>query len=357
MTRNCVLFRVDGTREHGWEAFSRCLTFAYALQRRRRPCHFLSRLEPNTLAALVKRGDNQWLSADAAVGTPEDLEELTREIRRLRPAAVVVDDPNCCPEYLAEITALGTLAMCIDQEASYRFPSQLVVHPALNKGVGEYDVCPGTQVLAGPRYAVVRPGIRRIRPIRGQEPPEPFRAVVTFGDDPNNWTSRAVKALMGIKQLARIDILARIGHPKLKQWEELAEANKGRVTVSTEVLDQSRRISRCHLAITEADTGALELACVGVPMLVMVQNEVYWPTAQRLEEEGAANLLGWHEAVKENTLKMAAENLLKDPADRRVMARAGRALIDGRGPDRLVTALEIMLHPSRLIEQDMREAA
>jgi spore coat polysaccharide biosynthesis predicted glycosyltransferase SpsG len=92
-------------------------------------------------------------------------------------------------------------------------------------------------------------------------------------------------------------------------------------------------------------------------MLVMVQNEVFWPTAQRLEEEGAANLLGWHEAVKENTLRMAAENMMKDPADRRMMARAGRALIDGRGPDRLVTALEIMLHPSRQIEQDLREAA
>jgi spore coat polysaccharide biosynthesis predicted glycosyltransferase SpsG len=211
--------------------------------------------------------------------------------------------------------------------------------------------------LAGPRYAVVRPGIRRIRPIRGQEPPEPFRAVVSLGDDPSNWTVRVVKALMGIKTLSRIDILARSGHPKLKQWEDLAEANKGRVSVATETLDQSRRISRCHFAVTEADTGALELACVGVPGLIIVQNEVYWSTAQRLEEEGAANLLGWHEAVKENTIRMAAENLLKDAGDRRLMARAGRALIDGRGPDRLVTALEIMLHPSRQIDMDLRGAA
>jgi spore coat polysaccharide biosynthesis predicted glycosyltransferase SpsG len=90
-------------------------------------------------------------------------------------------------------------------------------------------------------------------------------------------------------------------------------------------------------------------------MLIIVQKEVYWPTAQRLEEEGAANLLGWHEAIKENTVRQAAENMMKDAGERRLMARAGRALIDGRGPDRLVTALEIMLHPSRSI--DLREAA
>jgi spore coat polysaccharide biosynthesis predicted glycosyltransferase SpsG len=357
MTRNCILFRVDGTKTLGWESFSRCLTFAYALQRRRRPCHFLSRLEPNLLSAMVKRGDNQWLQAESAVGSNDDLEELTREIRRLKPAAVIVDDAHCGPEYLAEIIALGPLVLCMDNEASYRFPSQMVVHPQLNKTVQDYDVCPGTQVLAGPRYAVVRPGIRRIRPIRGQEPPEPFRAVVSLGDDPNNWTAKCVKALMAAKHLSRIDILARPGHPKLKQWEDLAEANKGRVTVSIETLDQSRRISRCHFAVAEPDTGALEFACVGVPMLLLVQNEVFWPTAQRLEEEGAANLLGWHEAVKENTVRMAAENLMKDAAERRMMARAGRALIDGRGPDRLVTALEIMLHPSRLVDMDMREAA
>ncbi len=81
MIRNAVLFRVDGNRERGWEAFSRCMTFAQALQRRRRSAHFLSRLEPAMLGSLVKRGDNQWLSAEAAVGTPDDMEEITREIR------------------------------------------------------------------------------------------------------------------------------------------------------------------------------------------------------------------------------------------------------------------------------------
>ena len=92
---------------------------------------------------------------------------------------------------------------------------------------------------------------------------------------------------------------------------------------------------------------SLELACVGVPQLLIVQNEAHWPTAQRLEEEGAATCLGWHENVSPATVRQAVNDLLSDPHERQGMARCGRQLIDGRGPDRLVTALEVLLHPSR----------
>src|SRR5262249_23127228 len=105
------------------------------------------------------------------------------------------------------------------------------------------------------------------------------------------------------------------------------------------------RISRCHLAITAGNSWSLELACVGIPQLVVVQSEVHWPTAQRLEDEGAATCLGWHANVSAGTVRQAVASLLSGPMERQSMSRAGRKLIDGRGPDRLVTALEIVLHP------------
>jgi spore coat polysaccharide biosynthesis predicted glycosyltransferase SpsG len=74
-----------------------------------------------------------------------------------------------------------------------------------------------------------------------------------------------------------------------------------------------------------------------------------------LEEEGAAQCLGWHENVSAQTIRQAVQNLLNDNLERQAMSRCGRQLIDGRGPDRLVTALEILLHPSRQVE--LSEAA
>ncbi len=88
---------------------------------------------------------------------------------------------------------------------------------------------------------------------------------------------------------------------------------------------------------------------------MVVQSELHWPTAQRLEDEGAAICLGRRENVTPAAIRQAVQNLLMDPVERQAMARCGRQLIDGRGPDRLVTALEVMLHPSGLV--DMADAA
>ena len=45
-TRGPILFRCDGTAEHGWEPLYQCLSLAAALQRRRRGTHFLTYLDP-----------------------------------------------------------------------------------------------------------------------------------------------------------------------------------------------------------------------------------------------------------------------------------------------------------------------
>ena len=52
-TRGPILFRCDGTPEGGWEPLYRCLSLAAALQRRRRGTHFLSYLDPLSLATVI----------------------------------------------------------------------------------------------------------------------------------------------------------------------------------------------------------------------------------------------------------------------------------------------------------------
>src|SRR5579859_1820113 len=168
MSRAPVLFRVDASPRVGWEHLSRCLVLAAALQRRRRPAYFLSQLEPGSLGLTVKRGGNEWIDADAPAGAAEDLEEAIREVRRIRPAAVVVDSPSVKEEYLAELRRLGALVVSMDSTAGVRLPSRLIVNPLLAPGREAYEFPIGTQVLLGARYAVVRPEVRRQRPIRAQ---------------------------------------------------------------------------------------------------------------------------------------------------------------------------------------------
>jgi spore coat polysaccharide biosynthesis predicted glycosyltransferase SpsG len=356
MTRSPVLFRVDGAPRLGYEHLSRCLTLAAALQRRRRPAYFLSQLDPGSLGLMVKRGGNDWLDADAPAGSAEDLEETIQEVRRLQPAAVIVDAPDASEEYLTELRKTGVLVVSLDHQATVRFPSRLVINPLLGPARDSYEFERGTQLLLGARYAIVRPEIRRVRPLRAQEPPQPLRAIVALGDDdPNNQAGELAKLLLNCPRVGRVDVLARAYHRDLAGLQALAASCPDRLEIATEPNEISPRLGRCHFALTAGNVWSLELACVGIPQLVLVQSEPHWPTAQRLEEEGAATCLGWHANVSPTTIRQAVSDLLTDPLERQAMARCGRKLIDGRGPDRLVTALEVLLHPSRQLQ--LSEAA
>ncbi len=197
----------------------------------------------------------------------------------------------------------------------------------------------------------MRPEVRRQRPTRAQEPAQPFRAVAALGDDdPNNQSGELAKCLLNCPKVGRVDVLVRPYHRDLPGLQALAEACPDRLEIVHEPSEVPFRIARCHFAVTAGNAWALELACVGVPQIVIVQAETHWPTAQRLEEEGAATCLGWHANVSAQTIRQAVADVLADPQERQAMARCGRKLIDGRGPDRLVTALEVLLHPSRQLQ-------
>ena len=351
MNRDPILFRVDGTSRSGGEHLARCLVLAAALQRRRRPTYFLSQLDPACQGLGIKRAGNDWLEADAPAGSREDLDETLQEIRRLRPAAVIVDSPDANEAYLQELANQGPMIVSVDSQASVRFPSRLIINPLLGPTKDSYEFDSRTQVLLGERYALVRSDIRRIRAVRAQEPVQPFRALLALGDDdPHNQAGELARLLLNVPRLSRVDLVVRHHHPQLEQLQALAAQFADKLELATEPAEITAKISRCHFAVTAGNGAALELACVGIPQLVIVQSEVNWPTAQRLEEEGAAVCLGWHETVSANTIRQAVANLLGDNLERQAMSRCGRKLIDGRGPDRLVTALEVLLHPSRQLQ-------
>jgi spore coat polysaccharide biosynthesis predicted glycosyltransferase SpsG len=351
MIRAPILFRVDAAPRLGWENLSRCMTLAAAIQRRRRPAYFLSQLEPSSLGLTIKRGGNDWLDADSPAGTANDLDELVQEVRRLRPAAVIVDSPDVKEEYLNVLRGTGVLVMSLDSLAQTAFSSQLIVNPLLGPGREAYEFARGTQILLGARYALVRPEIRRQRPARAQEPAQPFRAVVALGDDdPHNQSGELAKCLLNCPKVGRVDVLVRPYHRDLANLKSLAETCPDRLEIVHEPGEVPFRIVRCHFAVSAGNAWSLELACVGVPQIIIVQAETHWPTAQRLEEEGAATCLGWQANVSTQTIRQAIADMLSDPLERQAMARCGRKLIDGRGPDRLVTALEVLLHPSRQVQ-------
>src|SRR5262249_16403674 len=190
--------------------------------------------------------------------------------------------PGASHAYLAELAATGVLVMSFDHQAAITFPSQLVVNPVLAPGREAYEFSPGTQLLLGARYTLVRSEIRRIRPIRAQEPPPPFSALVALGEDnaPEKMTELAGH-LLNPPRLERVEMGVGAEYVGLAVLQEAAAALPERLKVVTETNEIVARLTRCHFAVTAGGGYALELACIGMPQLLIVQSEANWPNAQR----------------------------------------------------------------------------
>ncbi|MCU0705745.1 MAG: polysaccharide biosynthesis protein [Fimbriiglobus sp.] len=355
--RGPILFRCDATPELGYERFYQCLSLAAAMQRRRRGTYFQSYLDPLSLATTIHRANNEWIAAETPVGSSDDLKATVAEIRRLNAAAVVVASSEANAEYLAGLNETGTRVICIDPEPTVKYPSKLVVNPFLAPGPKPYRVERGTQLLLGQRFALVRGVFRRQRTIRATEQPGPYRALVALGDDDAaDQTLIRTEQLLNMPGVDRVSVVLRTHHPRYEELKDFAEASKGRVEVLTEAKELMTRLVRCHFAVTSGDSWALELCCVGIPQLMLPSETRHLLNAKRMDDEGVGTFLGAAPDVTEAALGEAVALVLNDPIERMGMTRCGRRLIDGRGGDRIVNGLEIVLHTPRMVEE-VRAAA
>jgi spore coat polysaccharide biosynthesis predicted glycosyltransferase SpsG len=348
-TRGPILFRCDGTPDGGWEPFYQCLSLAAAFQRRRRGTHFLSYLDPLSLATVINRGNNDWVPAEQRLGSPGDLEATLAQVRRLNAAAVVVAGDGVSADYLAELRRTGTLVVAFDSTAGVTFEADVVVNPLSAPGRRAYRVGPGCQLLLGHKYALCRGVFRRQRTIRATEPAGPFRALVAMGDDdPAGEAFTRTEQLLEVDKVTKVSVACRTHHPRYDDLCALADGSGSRVEVVTETKELMTRLVRSHFALTAGDGWSGELCVVGLPQLIMSQAKRHGMNAKRMDEDGVATFLGDAADVTFDQLKEAVDLVLDDAMERKGMTRCARNQYDGRGPDRIVNGMEILLHaPAR----------
>ncbi|HEV3440348.1 MAG TPA: nucleotide disphospho-sugar-binding domain-containing protein [Gemmata sp.] len=348
-TRGPILFRCDGTPEGGWEPLYQCLSLAAALQRRRRGTLFFSYLEPLSMATGISRANNDWAAAEQPLGSPGDLEATLAQIRKSNAAAVVVAGDGMTPDYLEALKQTGTLVVVFDSSAQMIFPVDVVVNPLLAPGKKPYRVGPGCQRLLGHRFALCRGVFRRQRTIRATEPPQPYRALVAFGDDdPAGETLTRTRQLLEMGKVQKVTVAVRTHHWQYDELLDLADASNGAVEIVTESKELLTRLVRVHFALSGGDMWSPELCVVGIPQLILSQTTRHGMNGKKMDEEGVATFLGHAADVPAEQLREAVDMLLDDPMERKGMSRCARNLFDGRGPDRIVNGMEIMLHaPSR----------
>jgi spore coat polysaccharide biosynthesis predicted glycosyltransferase SpsG len=94
------------------------------------------------------------------------------------------------------------------------------------------------------------------------------------------------------------------------------------------------------LAITAGGSTCWELACMGLPAMVLTYGKDQEPIAKGLQVADAAIWIGSGGSVSEELLRAAIQELVADEGRRLRMSGAARGLVDGQGAGRVLSVLE-----------------
>jgi len=107
--------------------------------------------------------------------------------------------------------------------------------------------------------------------------------------------------------------------------------------------DVASAMARADLALVAAGSTSWELCCMGLPAIVFSAADNQVPVAAALARRGVVDNLGPHGGLEAATVAGAVVDLVKDGERRAAMSRAGRELVDGRGPARVEALLSAEL--------------
>jgi len=237
----------------------------------------------------------------------------------------------------------GAALMAIDDLADRPLPVDLVLNQNLGAGAAMYaELLPlGAQILAGPAFALLRPEFAALRADGRTRDGTVERILIFFsGADAPDVTSRAVLGVGGIG--CPVDVVVGAAYPYLTGLEEIvARQPRTRLHVNTAAMGEL--MDSADLAIGAASSASWERCALGLPALLVTLADNQVVAERLLVEAGAAESLGWHDAVTAADIERGVRALRADPGRVAAMASAAANVTDGQGTERVATEIEALL--------------
>jgi UDP-2,4-diacetamido-2,4,6-trideoxy-beta-L-altropyranose hydrolase len=242
--------------------------------------------------------------------------------------------------------------LVIDDLADRPHECDLLVDPNPERVAADYAGLTGrtTRFLLGPQYALLRSEFAERRPARIRAPRcQAERLLITLGGaDPENISQRVLEALPRLRDAAMKTVLV-IGPANPHREALSAVAPALGVEVAVDPPDLASLMRDADMAITTGSTTLWELACLGVPALIVVIADNQRAVARAAENAGAALIVGESAHLDPRNLADVFTALAADPERRRRMSEAGRSIVDGKGVMRVADAV-VQINPAQAQE-------
>ena len=340
MTRAAV-FRCDGSTTIGWGHVLRCLVLAEELRERGWSVTFLCRDLPGAPFDRIRSGGfslEETLPPD--LDEDEDARRVVAACRARGATWVVVDRYATDHHALHAWAEEGLRLLAIDDICEHPFPVDVLLNQNTHAHELPYQTREDTIRLLGPRFALVRRVYRDARPKTPRAIGEARRVLVFMGGgDAGDATGMVVEALNAVPGALDIDIVVGAAYPHHVQLLRSARGGPHRARVLRDLPDLAEPMSHADVAVSAGGSVSWELACMGVPMLLLPVADNQLGPARSLHGMGAAAFLGRASERRVDELARDLGSWMSRGDDLSRMSEKLFALVDGEGARRVADRL------------------
>ncbi|MFD2369379.1 UDP-2,4-diacetamido-2,4,6-trideoxy-beta-L-altropyranose hydrolase [Brevibacillus sp. GCM10020057] len=357
-----VVFRTDSSTKIGSGHVMRCLTLANALRDKGWKATFICNLLPGNMA--------DWISDQGfqVVKMPIEPDELgkvyespysyfqkhywEKDVHKTLSVMngweesvewLVVDHYGIDSKWERIVKPFVHKIMVIDDLENREHCCDLLLDQNLLPNMeSRYQgkVSKATELLMGPKYALIRPEFVNLRKRITNLTVNPNQICIFFGgSDPSNQTRKTLDAL-DWADLADIKVEVVIGssNPHREELQAYCEQAPN-VQLHIQTPKMPEIIARSGYVIGAGGTNTWERCCLGKPTLLLTVAENQVEISKEVHRQGAALYLGCAERISAYELGKVIRELHNKPEILNKMAEIAFTLVDGRGVDRVINRL------------------
>lgn len=324
-----IAIRTDASHKIGLGHIRRCMNLAEALKLYDAEIEFFIHGDQTAGRLLRSAGySHSWINEPDGIPNSAFLASTD---------ALIVDSYSFRTSHYHHCNNMVPIVAAIDDMAQHTLPVDIVINQNLSAASMNYSVRSDTQCLFGAEYALLNPEFAQLR---NRENPDQLRVLVMMGGtDLHGQTERVIKAISGLPATFYVDIIIGPSSDSLHDVKRASDSLSMLAYVHIDPPDLASIMARATVAISTGGVTALELACLGIPTIVLTVADNQTAPAQALNEHGAVLNMGPYDQIRSDELNMIIRGLLVDPASRTKMAGAGRGLVDGLGAQRAAEAI------------------
>lgn len=351
--------RADASPEIGTGHVMRCLALAQTWQDRDGTAVFLMAQSTPAIRERLNRENCEIISVDAIVGSVDDAGKTLEVARQCGCDWLVLDGYRFDATYEAGVRGHGFRVLCVDDLDDRRHCADVILNPNLTASKSEYEHRgSASELLLGTKYSLLRREFRSWRDWNREIPPVARKILVTLGGStPEALALSILEALYQVKnQVERVIFVLGASSGESKPLKQAAAKMEGKISLVWCATDMATLMAEADVAIAAAGATCWELCFMGLPALIVDVAANQTAEAVELHRQACAKYLGSASALRPRRLAEELSELLRSHKLRQEVSQRCRTLVDGRGAERAVAAMQEYKPgvPVSVVEQETR---